>query len=1448
MTVQTITAIFLLFSFRILPAETALIEIQPDEQKPERVIMNSGKGRLIFYRHVWQAMNLETASGKILPVIDLFFYITHAEGIPGGYWTDPKNWDTQLSFQHISRKGVPNGPRTLFIEGSRNGLKKQVFATIYPGQPIIYVVNRLVAVGKAVQVKYDKQLTWFPKDPKGMRHASQVVLDGQKHPIDKGSIAKRYAYFFLPNQDACLAILFTPMAQQQLGTSAPLQYNVYDNGAEIGVAKGGKLLASGEMLEQRYAIYWSDGQKLDKVKELDALLSKRSINKKRFYPPPELTSAELALERKRKAAEAKVDYERRFHEYLEQASKTEWSEAQSIRVRNPADVDDTLAVVVPVKAAKGQSFQVVNEDGRPIVTQSDDLDDDGTIDEVCFLLSIGGGKQRTVLLLSTEGAVTAAPSDMRVQQIKAGSWEPVRMQPTSSPGTRVHSTYISPANSARARKIMARLNKPVSMEKIECDDFRLLLGHTSGLIEGMRPANLAKGYLGSYLREFLPDESNTGTISRRFGGPVRCRFEWQKIGRSVTVYRNGVIESKWEKAPEELQIIACAYPYRYAGTGPSDVIRYSQIPEMQRDLPGAGTMSLFGRNNASLLIEAEGIKATEHQVWLDGGEIGWEVAIDLRDKKSGENPSARVGRLCADTLISGGLHVTTWKRKTGPASIAYRIANHGEKSWGAAGLVRISGKQIQRAGVPKVPAPKPKPPVSVQFHRSEITVNRLHPNQINGWELRPVKLAKHNPQPAYFAAELVNHTNEDSRIDFSLDGEDWIEKATLLSGRETLYHDKYTSHLTPSFKDEVPLVTAGKTVPISVPKGETVTVEVCIYPKGQTLGRQKCTIRWRGKVAGSADLKVIVKPTIMFMPVYAPATELGAEYANISRGHSPLSYDLYFFGGTTEARTRFNKALFRNYERDGFWTNEPISMRYYISSHAKGNGPSFCRLETLDWAKKILEICNDPGYSDYLIRIYLHDEIWEAVGRRGEYTVPLSKVIDLDRAIVMNSRIAAWPSFMEPGVDKPWQYHIKLPNDIAELFYYCGRDERLQQYVNKLVEPRRALFNEWCADPGFMAAVGTDSPRQIFSFWISTQLHVTKYTSVRRQAWWLRHHGIDSISSWAWSSGGYEVYANRILHWIALHARTSEGTGYLLTDRGLAWMDMKEDMELITLVRLLAEQIKDKKTLVEIDELAGKALEASQRNDFEAARHHYVSALKALRPDLSYLAPRDLYRGLVKAKPLPDLFKEDEGYREAQKLPKATVPFFEAAGNRPSPSVDGILDNAYLEQGVTLEMRDAMQGSRLKAPTTTYLVRDRENLYILFDCNEPRMANLRIREKDRDGNVWQDDCVEIFVDRAGVGKNLAHIIVNAVGTRYDSTREEGLQWNPDYKSAVRRQEKSWTVEFKLPFKILGGPPKPGETWRMNFCRERRPVNEIGAWSVTFGGFHNLERFGYIHFK
>ena len=112
---------------------------------------------------------------------------------------------------------------------------------------------------------------------------------------------------------------------------------------------------------------------------------------------------------------------------------------------------------------------------------------------------------------------------------------------------------------------------------------------------------------------------------------------------------------------------------------------------------------------------------------------------------------------------------------------------------------------------------------------------------------------------------------------------------------------------------------------------------------------------------------------------------------------------------------------------------------------------------------------------------------------------------------------------------------------------------------------------------------------------------------------------------------------------------------------------------------------------------------------------------------------------------------------------------------------------------------------------------DKQNLYVLFVCNESKLAALRANVKERDGPVYNDDCVELFIDRIGDEQQYVHIVVNALGTVYDSRKDLGVEWNAPLKVAVSRQADSWTAELSIPFE-------------------------------TFGGFQNTDRFGEVEFK
>ena len=83
------------------------------------------------------------------------------------------------------------------------------------------------------------------------------------------------------------------------------------------------------------------------------------------------------------------DFAEQLSDYFRSAANMRWSEARQIPVQNPAAVDDTIAVVVPVTGRHRTAFVVVDESAVPVVTQSDDLDGNGTVNGADLTLLLG---------------------------------------------------------------------------------------------------------------------------------------------------------------------------------------------------------------------------------------------------------------------------------------------------------------------------------------------------------------------------------------------------------------------------------------------------------------------------------------------------------------------------------------------------------------------------------------------------------------------------------------------------------------------------------------------------------------------------------------------------------------------------------------------------------------------------------------------------------------------------------------------------------------------------------------------------------------------------------------------------------------------------------------------------------------------------------------------------
>jgi hypothetical protein len=177
--------------------------------------------------------------------------------------------------------------------------------------------------------------------------------------------------------------------------------------------------------------------------------------------------------------------------------------------------------------------------------------------------------------------------------------------------------------------------------------------------------------------------------------------------------------------------------------------------------------------------------------------------------------------------------------------------------------------------------------------------------------------------------------------------------------------------------------------------------------------------------------------------------------------------------------------------------------------------------------------------------------------------------------------------------------------------------------------------------------------------------------------------------------------------------------------------------------------------------------------------------------------------------------------------------------------MDGNLDEPVWNSAASASLSRNTDGAHVKVGATVKIFRDDSSLYFGFTCPEPDMANLKATATDRDGSVYDDDSVEVFLAPNDPGLPYFHFIVGAAGGASDD-RSGSKAWNTHWTWAAGRGPDAWTAEIAIPFSSLNA--SPAGRWRANFMRNRRPSGpSFINWSTTYGNYHNPDRFGSIDF-
>ncbi|MGQ9732417.1 MAG: glycoside hydrolase domain-containing protein [Candidatus Zipacnadales bacterium] len=147
-------------------------------------------------------------------------------------------------------------------------------------------------------------------------------------------------------------------------------------------------------------------------------------------------------------------------------------------------------------------------------------------------------------------------------------------------------------------------------------------------------------------------------------------------------------------------------------------------------------------------------------------------------------------------------------------------------------------------------------------------------------------------------------------------------------------------------------------------------------------------------------------------------------------------------------------------------------------------------------------------------------------------------------------------------------------------------------------------------------------------------------------------------------------------------------------------------------------------------------------------------------------------------------------------------------------------------------------------PTVAYVLYDAEALYFGFECIEDRREAIVTVIQERDGPVYLDDCVEVFIAAGPDPKHYRHFVVNAAGVLRDEQGQDA-SWNSSVCAAARRTPDGWSAELLVPLSALDIPPNAGTKWRLNLCRGERPHEELSSWAPTQQSFHEPDRFGWL---
>ncbi len=192
--------------------------------------------------------------------------------------------------------------------------------------------------------------------------------------------------------------------------------------------------------------------------------------------------------------------------------------------------------------------------------------------------------------------------------------------------------------------------------------------------------------------------------------------------------------------------------------------------------------------------------------------------------------------------------------------------------------------------------------------------------------------------------------------------------------------------------------------------------------------------------------------------------------------------------------------------------------------------------------------------------------------------------------------------------------------------------------------------------------------------------------------------------------------------------------------------------------------------------------------------------------------------------------------------------------------IDGVLDEFDWMNADTVSgfKRTDSSGALAENQTFVRVVHEEDFIYFGIEAMEPAPEKMITEITKRDGPVWTDSTLELFLNHPDLGNAYYQIIVNSKGVVFDQFVKPGLPNNTAFDSQIEVKTKilkdRWVLEARIPTGPLGEKCFDGQAWKVNVLRSRKIKGQLDAsgnptesstWSL--GSPHDTGTFQPVNF-